>query len=385
MPIPRILLVAASAVLLTACSTSTVKEVVAPKDQVTLASNVEAKAKDVPVDTIVTASAEHGTVSEAKLTTADGKSTIDGLISDGRWIASERLEPDTGYKLIATGTGDDGKSDTLTRSFTTQALTLEQQTYPAVAPLKGETVGVGMPIIVTFDLPVKNKAVFERNMNVTADPEITDGSWTWFSDREARFRPKEFWPAGTKVKVALKLNSLPAGNGVYGQQDQIVPFTIGRSIVSTVDIAAHQLTVQIDGKQVRTIPVSTGDATHRTRAGTKIIMEKFSQVDMDAATTGVDSEDPDYYNIDDVKWAMRVTNSGEFLHAAPWQGSAQGNANISHGCTGMSTANADWYFHQSRRGDVVKFINSPRSLEARNGWTDWNVSWASWTKGSALD
>ena len=35
-------------------------------------------------------------------------------------------------------------------------------------------------------------------------------------------------------------------------------------------------------------------------------------------------------------------------------------------------------------GDVVRFVNSPRSLEDNNGWTDWNVDWSEWNKGSAL-
>jgi lipoprotein-anchoring transpeptidase ErfK/SrfK len=113
-------------------------------------------------------------------------------------------------------------------------------------------------------------------------------------------------------------------------------------------------------------------------------MEKFPKVDMDAATTGVDSEAPDYYDIHGVKWAMRLTNSGEFLHAAPWSVGSQGRANVSHGCTGMSTANADWLYHQSKVGDVAKYVHSPRSMEDQNGWTDWNVSWDDWKRGSAL-
>ena len=39
-------------------------------------------------------------------------------------------------------------------TFRTDDLTLDEQTYPSVAPLDGETVGVGMPVIVTFDVPV---------------------------------------------------------------------------------------------------------------------------------------------------------------------------------------------------------------------------------------
>jgi lipoprotein-anchoring transpeptidase ErfK/SrfK len=369
--------------VLSACSAGAVKDVVAPKDPITLKTNVVQKAADVHVDTIVMTSAEHGTITKGVLRTADGKTLIKGRVAGNQWVASQRLEPGTTYDLKVTGRGEDGKDATLTRAFTTEPLTLKQQTYPSVAPLQGETVGVGMPVIVKFDVPVKNRALFERNMSVQATPAV-EGSWDWFSDSEVHFRPKHFWKAGSKVKVVLRLNGLPAGNGIYGQQDQVVDFKIGREAISTVDVRSHQLTFTVDGKKLRTIPVSTGDAQHQSREGTKIIMEKFSKVDMDAATTGIDSEDPGYYNIKDVRWAMRVTNSGEFLHAAPWTNAQQGHVNTSHGCTGMSTANADWLFHHSRRGDVVKFIHSPRTLEDRNGWTDWNVRWSKWTKGSAL-
>jgi lipoprotein-anchoring transpeptidase ErfK/SrfK len=369
--------------VLSACSAGAVKDVVAPKDPVTLKANVAAKAVGVRVDTIVTTSAEHGTITKGSLRTADGKTTIKGRVAGNAWVASQRLEPGTTYDLTVTGHGEDGKDATLSRAFSTEALTLKQQTYPSVAPLQGETVGVGMPVIVTFDVPVKNRALFERNMSVQSTPAVT-GSWDWFSDREVHFRPQHFWKAGSKVKVVLRLNGLPAGGGIYGQQDQVIDFKIGREAISTVDVRSHQLTYTVDGKKIRTIPISAGDAQHESREGTKIIMEKFSSVDMDAATTGIDSTDPGYYNIKGVRWAMRVTNSGEFLHAAPWTDAKQGHINASHGCTGMSTANADWLYHQSRRGDVVKFIHSPRPLEDRNGWTDWNVSWSKWTQGSAL-
>ena len=374
---------AAASLLLSSCSGDPTEKAVDDKEPIALSASVKEDAKGVTVDTIVTADAEHGTISKGTLTSTDGKSTVKGRVTGSQWVASERLEPGTTYTLTVTGTGDDGEEGTLERTFRTEKLTLAQQTYPSVAPLKGETVGVGMPVIVTFDLPVTRKKLFERNMSVTTNKDV-EGSWSWISDSVVHYRPKEYWPANTKVKVDLNLNSLPAGNGIYGQQDQNFSFKIGSEVISTVNVASHTLTVKINGKRARTIPVSTGDSKHRTRHGTKIIMEKFPSVDMDAATTGVDSEDPDYYDIEDVKWAMRVTNSGEFLHAAPWSSASHGRANVSHGCTGMSTANAAWLYERSKRGDVVEFSNSPRGLEDQNGWTDWNVPWDDWKAGSAL-
>ncbi|MBD8608170.1 L,D-transpeptidase family protein [Aeromicrobium sp. CFBP 8757] len=373
-------------IAVSSCSIKDAKDAVTPDstlDSLSLTPNVADGAKDVKVSTYVKVLAEDGTVSSAKLATADGATEITGRVTDSGWRADSRLEPGTAYRLTATGQGEDGESRTVTSAFTTQALSLDQQTYPSVAPLDGETVGVGMPIIVTFDLPVRKRALYEKHMKVTTDNGTT-GSWTWFSDNEAHYRPEQYWPANTKVNVHLTLNSLPAGEGVFGQQDQDINFQVGKKSVTTVDVGKHQLTYSVDDQKVRTIPVTTGDDGHRTRAGVKIIMEKFSSVDMDAATTGVDSEDPGYYNISDVRWAMRLTNSGEFIHAAPWSVGSQGRDNVSHGCTGMSTADAKWLYDRSVRGDVVEYVDSPRALEDRNGWTDWNVPWATWTAGSAL-
>ncbi|WP_370186465.1 Ig-like domain-containing protein [Aeromicrobium sp.] len=381
----RLLVGAVLLVTLGACTAARSEQPSASPTQqpATVSANVEDQASDVPVDTVVSVEVQHGTVTEASLTSSDGKQVVKGEGGDGRWAATSRLEPGTAYTLTAQAEGTDGKPAKLVRTFTTRALTLDQQTYPAVAPLANETVGVGMPVIVTFDVPVENKKLFEQHMHVTSTPKV-EGAWHWMSDTVVHYRPKEFWPAGTKVSVDLDLNSLPAGNGVYGQQDQHVPFTVGRRIVSTVDVARHTLTMNIDGRDVRTIPVSTGKPGHETRGGTKVIMEKFASVDMDAASTGVSESDPDYYDISDVRWAMRVTNSGEFLHAAPWSVGSQGRENVSHGCVGMSTADAQWIYDQSRRGDVVKFVNSGRSLEQNNGWTDWNTHWSDWVQGSAL-
>lgn len=355
-------------------------------EPVSFTVNVNNHQAGVEVSTLVQAAAEHGELQAATLTgtAADGETlTVPGKLAKGTWRAQERLEPGSAYRLGLTAKDSDGRAHTEELTFRTEALDLAHQVYPSVAPLNGETVGVGMPVIVFFDLPVTDRETFERHMSVTATPSV-DGSWYWLSDREAHWRPQEFWAPGTQVHVALDLNSLPAGGGIYGQVDQNLDFTIGRSAVSTVDVARHTLTYTEGGRVVRTIPVTTGDERHRTRAGTKVIMELHEKIDMDALSTGVDRESPDYYNIEDVRWALRLTGSGEFLHAAPWSVGSQGRANVSHGCTGMSTANADWLFHHSMRGDVVVYINSRRPLEPGNGWTDWNVSWDEWLAGSAL-
>jgi lipoprotein-anchoring transpeptidase ErfK/SrfK len=220
-------------------------------------------------------------------------------------------------------------------------------------------------------------------MTVTSQP-AQKGSWHWISDREAHWRPATYWQPGTDVSVDVGINSVPAGNGVFGQEDREVGFHVGDSHVYRVNTQTHQMKVLVNHKLTRTIPITTGKAGFTTRSGTKVIIEKFATKRMRSETIGIGKNNPEYYDLDDVQWAMRLTYSGEFIHAAPWSVGSQGYANVSHGCTGMSTANAKWLYDLSRRGDVVEYTGTNRPMEFGNGYGDWNESFAQYAKGSAL-
>ena len=156
-------------------------------------------------------------------------------------------------------------------------------------------------------------------------------------------------------------------------------------MVSKVDMHTHQMRVFENGKLIRTIPITTGEQpSFTTRSGTKVIIEKFRHKRMNSATIGIDPDSADDYNIDDVEYAMRVTYSGEFLHAAPWSVGSQGSANVSHGCTGMSTANAAWLYNRTNIGDVVEYTGTSTPMTLTNGFGDWNESFATYKAGSAL-
>ena len=114
-------------------------------------------------------------------------------------------------------------------------------------------------------------------------------------------------------------------------------------------------------------------------------MEKFDVRRMNSETVGIPAGSAESYDIDDVQWAMRLTHSGEFIHAAPWSVGSQGSANVSHGCTGMSTADAGWLYAMTRRGDVVETVGTAgEDMTLTNGWGDWNVPFATYREGSAL-
>jgi lipoprotein-anchoring transpeptidase ErfK/SrfK len=314
------------------------------------------------------------------------KQRIDGTLSASgtRWHSTDKLQPGRKYVVRSKAVDANGLVKRYRSSFRTQDLTLDDQTYPSFTPLEGSTVGVAMPVIVKFDVPVTNKASIERHLHVTTKPAQV-GAWHWMSDNEVHWRPKHYWQPGTQVTVNADIDSVPAGNGIYGQLSRTDHFTIGRNQVTTVNIATDQLKVYRDGGLVRTIPVTTGkQPDYTTRSGVKVIVAKLRHTRMNSETIGIDPNSAEGYDLSDVEYAMRITYSGEFLHAAPWSVAYQGNSNVSHGCTGMSTANAAWLYNSSLVGDPVVFTGSDRGMTLDNGYGDWNESFKEYKQGSAL-
>jgi lipoprotein-anchoring transpeptidase ErfK/SrfK len=175
------------------------------------------------------------------------------------------------------------------------------------------------------------------------------------------------------------------GVGKYVGNDASTSFTIGSAMVSTVNMRTHRMTVTQDGRTIRTFKVSTGKPGPKTetRYGTKVIIERETALTMDSATVGIPKGDPNYYKIK-TKWNLRLTWTGEFIHSAPWSTSAQGSANVSHGCTNMAPADAEWMFTHSKMGDVVNFTGSTRAFKPTEGIGVWVYSYAGWKAQSAL-
>ncbi len=339
--------------------------------------------RQVAVDQTLNVRAANGRLRQVAVT-SDAGQLAGALAQDGSsWTAGDRLEPGLAYAVRTVGEGSDGKRVVKTSTFTTEDLTLDRQTYASVAPLQGETVGIGMPVIVTFDVPVTDRASMERHMSVESTPKQA-GAWHWLSNTEVHWRPRKYWQAGTDVAVDLDINSVAAGGGVYGQEDREVDFQVGDAHVYQVNAQTYQMQVFNNGNLLRTIPITTGKSGFITRSGTKIIVEKFREKRMNSETVGIGQNNPEFYDIDDVEYAMRLTYSGEFIHSAPWSVGSQGNANVSHGCTGMSPANAAYLYNMTVRGDVVEYTGTDRPMTLTNGFGDWNVDFATWSKGSAL-
>jgi lipoprotein-anchoring transpeptidase ErfK/SrfK len=336
---------------------------------------------DVPVDQPVVVTVSDGRLSSVTVTDEKDRVVAGQMAADGStWTSTDPLRIADHYRVVAAAVDSDGTGTERTGFFATLAPRKTLET--SISPLGGYSVGVGMPIVVRFNAKVRDRAAVEQALVVTSS-KPAEGAWSWVSDEEVHYRPKEFWPAYSQVKLDVQLKNVNAGNGVWGMANRTVKFRTGSSMVSIVNVDAHTLTVYRNGKKTRVIPVSTGKAGFLTRNGTKVILEKHTLKVMDATSIGISQSDPEYYRLE-VPYAMRVTWSGEFVHAAPWSTGDQGRANVSHGCVGMSMSNAIWLFNQSTIGDVVKVVGSPRHLEPGNGYTDWNVSWSEWLAGSAL-
>jgi len=341
-------------------------------------------ATDVLPTEPVVVKATTGSLGAVTVTDAKGRSVAGAVGSDGSWTSSARLAPSAAYTVTAKATGPDGSPSTTTSTFST----LKPKVTATYGILNsGETVGVGMPASIQFDTPVttaKERAEVEKLVKVTTSPKQT-GAWGWLDNRQLMWRPATYWQPGTKVSVSAPLTGVQTGDGKWIANDDSASFTIGSSMISTVDIKRHMMTVTRGGVVINTIPISAGRPGPKTetRSGIKVIIRKEGTVVMDSTTIGIKKGEPGYYKIT-TQSAMRVTWTGEYLHSAPWSVGSQGSANVSHGCVNMSPANAAWMYANSKAGDVVKFTGSSRVFQPDEGIGVWQYSFAGWKAQSAL-
>ena len=309
---------------------------------------------------------------------------VPGSISpDGhRWQSSVLLAPDTRYRVIVQASLARGLIDRDLFGRRTSFTTLRPSALlsPTITPAEGQTVGVGMPIALRFKTPIANRAAVTQALSVT--PSIPmEGAWRWVNPREIHFRPRQYWPAGEHVTVAAKFAGLDAGNGVWGDADRTLHFTVGDAHVTTVDTNGHTMTVTSNGAPVRTVPISAGRTKYPTMGGVHIVLYKSYDVLMDSETVGIPRNSPDGY-YEHVFWDVAISNGGEYVHAAPWSVGAQGNSNVSHGCVNLSPSDATWFYGFSVPGDVVEVVGSSRPPSDDAGTVDWKVPWEQWTQGA---
>ena len=344
-------------------------------------------AKDVPAAGPVAVVVRQGTLTQVVAKAADG-TPVPGVMSADRrgWRPSGWLAPATRYTVDAYAVDAQGRPAAKHAAFTT--LVPRHDLIGFYTPEDGTTVGTGMIVSLRFNQPIADRAAVERAVTVTAQP-ATPVVGHWFGSQRLDLRPQAYWWPGSVVTLTLRLRDIEGAPGVYGIQDKSVRFYIGRDQRSTVDAAAHTMTVRRDGTVLRTLPVSASTPAHMTYDGVIMIAEKLALTRMNGQTVGFGGE----YDIPDVPHAMRLTDSGTFVHGNYWAApDIFGRTNTSHGCIGLEDAKgggadtpAGWFFGHSLVGDPIRVVNShDRTVAADNGMSGWNLTWQQWTAGSAL-
>ncbi|WP_367823860.1 L,D-transpeptidase [Streptomyces sp. LMG1-1-1.1] len=335
-----------------------------------------------------------GVLADVTVTDQRGRKVAGVPSADGtRWTSTAALAAGGRFaaRLVVERPGGRGPRRDLARlEFRTAAAPGGDRLTVAFGPKDGGTYGVGQPVTAELSHPVPAddpgaRRAVERALDVRVEPHV-EGAWYWVDPRTLHYRPRTYWPARATVRVHSGLGGARISGGLHGGPSRPLTFTTGARVEAVTDVSALRMSVFRDGQLLRTFPVTTGKAGYRTRGGIKVVLGKEPLVRMRGDSIGIARGSRDSYDLK-VRWATRVTWSGEYLHAAPWSVDAQGNENVSHGCTGMSPEDAAWLFGTVREGDLVQVVHGYGQLMTPfdNGFGDWNLSWPEWQRGSALE
>ena len=219
----------------------------------------------------------------------------------------------------------------------------------------------------------------------------TDAGGAWYFEKsasiagyplEGHYRPaptatSPYWPGHATITMKMATQNVSAGPGLAFDDSLTLSMATGAANVSNVDCSTEQMVVTSDGAPVKTMPVSCGKAATPTFTGVKVAMEKDNPEHMVGTPA-------DPYDLQ-VPWSVRMTNSGEFVHAASWNGGNIGQRSTSNGCTNLNTADAEWYYNFTTIGDVVQYSNTGGgAMPVWDGYGDWNLPWSSWQTGGLL-
>ncbi|MCY0957892.1 L,D-transpeptidase [Streptomyces sp. H27-H5] len=352
------------------------------KPKAPMAVSVNLTGDQVTAGRPVTVTVADGRLAQVKVTDAKGAELPGKISDDGKtWTSERNAPPGAEYKVEA----QNSESQSAGTRFRTSAA--DQVNKVSINIPKGSSVGVAMPVSLVFDNPVTNKAEVEKQLKVTTSNN-TEGSWGWLKDYSGNdrvdWRPKEYWKSGTDVKVEMHLNGVDSGKGAgMFTRDYDTAFRIGKDRRIQVSLDTKRMSVTQDGQELRTVPISAGTpgGQKASWSGKMVIMSKEGTIRMDSRTVGLENA----YN-KMVDYSMRLTWSGMYAHAAPWNEGAFGRVNSSSGCVGMSRADAEEFFGQSQIGDAFEVVGdgSKGNADIGNGYGEWNLSWDEWKATSAL-
>ncbi|XIE78386.1 Ig-like domain-containing protein [Streptomyces sp. SBR177] len=371
---------------LTACSAATADDA-PPRSAATKGAPAKVTVVPPAAGRPVSVTASGGTLARVKVVDEHGTELTGRTGAGGSaWTSDRKAAPGASYTVEVVARGSGGAESTSRSSFSTPAA--DRVNKLSLAPGKNTTVGIAQPLSIVFDRPVANKADVERQLKVTTS-NGTEGSWGWLTDYSGKdrvdWRPKDYWKPGTRVTLEATLDGTDSGRaGGWFVRDYRTAFTVDTTArVIRVDLDRKKLSVVRNGRVVTTIPVSGGTpgGDKRSWRGTAVLMAKEGTIRMNSETVGLGDA---YDKL--VDSSMRLTWSGMYAHAAPWNAAYFGRANKSSGCIGMSDADASSLFATVRPGDPFEITGADTKgvVAEGNGYGDWNLSWEQWRAKSAL-
>jgi lipoprotein-anchoring transpeptidase ErfK/SrfK len=286
------------------------------------------------------------------------------------WRSNSTLPVEKTMTVTVTAANKVGKTVEQTSTFRT--LTPTRTFSTQITEGYGQSYGVGMPIILTFSRPIRNRMAVERSLEITTSKPVV-GAWYWDGSQSVSFRPRDYWPPHTLVSFVAHLDGVEVAPGVYGHHNLSQQFSIGRSLIVVASAATHRLLLYRNGSLIDNWPISSGRPGDDTPNGTYLTMGKGNPVLMKGPGYAIE-----------VPWSVEFTATGDFLHDAYWSVGVQGFANVSHGCVNMPPADAEIYYKMEVPGDPVTITGSPRPGIWDNGWTQWFLTWRQYLQGSAL-
>lgn len=317
----------------------------------------------------ITVTAAGGTLQNVAVRT--GGDPVAGTYSadHASWHSTWALNVSRSYTVTAIAATSRGATTTKTATFRTltPAATFSTHIFEGY----DESYGVGVPIILTFSAPIKDKAAVERSIELrTSKPVI--GAWYWDGNQTLDFRPRDYWPVHTTVSFTGHFDGVESAPGVYGYHTLTQRFGIGDSVIAVASTKHHKTKIYVNGKLKYDWNISSGKPGDDTPNGSYLTIEKANPVEM---------KGPGYDLM--VPWSVRFTFSGDYYHDAYWSVGEQGFENVSHGCVNLSPANAETYYNLAVPGDPITITDSPRSGVWDDGWTEWFLTWPQYLKGSA--
>lgn len=121
-----------------------------------------------------------------------------------------------------------------------------------------------------------------------------------------------------------------------------------------VDLSTQTTTAYVGSTPVYTAPSTAGTAAFPTPTGTFRILRRVANETMDSSTIGIPRNAPGGYYVTNVYYTQYFTDYGNALHANWWSPArAFGHYGTSHGCVGLRTGDAAWFWNFATIGTPV--------------------------------